>query len=130
MGETDRRPRLIRQVGSDGRPKLIGGPDPVPRTVDRMQSVARWERWIDPHDGKPGYWAHNHLENGHTKKGRPTPFRDPSGREYSSQRDSWKKATWRKSFGYLDADLVFNEDVGQHRPEPEVQLSPAAKNEA
>ena len=66
-----------------------------------MSTVTKWERWVEPANDKPGYWAHNHLENGRSDADSPTPFRDASGSEFKSQNDSWARGTWRKSFGTL-----------------------------
>ncbi len=66
-----------------------------------------WARWIEPKDGKPGYWAHNHLEIGHSDRERPPPHRDAAGKEYKNQSESGAKGTWRKRFGHLNAESVF-----------------------
>jgi len=47
-------------------------------------------------DNKDGDFEFNHLEYGHNKSERPTPF---------SQQQSWWNSdhiSWKKEFGYLD----------------------------
>jgi len=77
-----------------------------------LKPITVWERWIPPNKntGRRGYWAHNHIEDGHSNQERPKP-------KNTFQRHAWvgrpdrPETFWCAIHAFLDKDYRVVDEI-------------------